>query len=149
MLGSPIVRLANEDDVAEIARLTVALGYRVSSAEIRSRLLSLQKTDTRFIAVVPGPDDTLLGWVAAEHRILLESGERAEIVGLIVDDSVRRRGVGKALVLAAEAWAVRRGLSTIFVRSNVKRASSHRFYGELGYERVKTQHAYSNNLLAV
>ena len=78
--------------------------------------------------------------------MLLESGERAEIVGLIVTSSARRSGTGLALVKAAEKWAVEQGMPSISVRSNVARVESHPFYERLGYVRTKTQHAYAKQL---
>jgi GNAT superfamily N-acetyltransferase len=148
MDSSKNIRNAALSDSSEVARLCVELGYPVSPAEIESRLKSILREANRFVAVADGSKPTLLGWVAAEHRLLLESGERVELVGLVVDPSARRKGVGKALVAAAEGWASSMGISTIFVRSNVARDTSHRFYEGIGYERTKTQHAYAKRLSA-
>jgi len=68
------------------------------------------------------------------------------LLGLVVDARQRRQGVGRRLVAAVEAWAARRGLELVSVRSNVARAESHPFYERLGYARVKTQHAYRKRL---
>lgn len=144
--GSISIRRANEDDASEIARLCAELGYPVSPTEMRRRVFSLMDTGDHRIAVACGRQSRLMGWVAAEHRMLLESGERAEIVGLIVDVSARRKGIGKALVAEIERWAVARGVSTIVVRSNVARRDSHRFYQNLGFERAKTQHTYAKDV---
>ena len=145
--NSPVpIRNARESDSGEIARLCTQLGYPAHEEEMGARLASLKGSDAHWIAVAAGPDSNLLGWVAAEHRLSLESGERVEIVGLVVDRAARRRGVGRALVSAVEAWAVSRGVSTILVRSNVARSDSHEFYTRSGYGRIKTQHAYAKNL---
>ena len=77
---------------------------------------------------------------------LLESGERADISGLIVTEHARRSGTGQALVRAAEEWARRQGLNRMVVRSSVSRLESHPFYERLGYDRAKTQHAYTKQL---
>ena len=146
---SSFIRAADQPDVDEITRLCIGLGYPVSRADIESRLLALRETDNRFIAVAPGHESKLLGWVAAEHRLLLESGERVEIVGLVVDQSARRKGIGRALVSAVESWTAGKGVSTIFVRSNVTRGDSHHFYQGIGYNRTKTQHAYVKRISAV
>jgi GNAT superfamily N-acetyltransferase len=105
----------------------------------------LLRAGTHFIAVAE-QSSAIVGWVAAERRMLLESGERAEIVGLIVGAAARRSGIGGALVQAAEDWATERQLHVISVRSNVARIESHPFYERLGYIRSKTQHAYSKRL---
>ena len=76
----------------------------------------------------------------------LESGRRAEIVGLVVAGAGRRRGVGRALVQAAEAWAAKGGIERLIVRSNITRAESHAFYPALGFSRGKTQAVYQKAL---
>lgn len=139
------IRHATVADSEGIARLTEELGYPTSADEIRTRLSTLLARDSQFIAVA---DDSLrlLGWVAAEERLLLESGRRAELVGLVVAVEARRRGLGMRLVSAAEEWARGRGVVAVFVRSNVLRVEAHPFYERLGYQVTKTQTAYVKNL---
>lgn len=146
MTSPPFIRPAERSDTAEITRLCEALGYPVTLADIETRLDTLGATGRHFIAVAPGEGSVLCGWVAAEHRVLLESGERAEIVGLVVDNTLRRKGFGKSLVSSVETWAAKRGLSEVFVRSNIARDEAHRFYEGVGYSRTKTQHAYTKTI---
>ena len=136
------LRVADAGDTPEMTRLCNELGYDATQEDMTSRFAAIAHSDTHFVAVAPGDSGRLLGWIAAEHRLLLEAGERVEIVALVVDREARRTGVGRALVGAVEAWASARGLSTIFVRSNTKRSESHGFYDGIGYTRTKTQHAY-------
>ena len=93
-----------------------------------------------------GDPPFLLGWIAAERRLILESGDIVEIVGLVVDTTQQRSGIGRALVVATEQWAASLGVSTLWVSSNVTRTASHPFYESLGYVRIKTQHAYAKTL---
>lgn len=139
------IRGAQVGDAAEMARLAGELGYPMSSAEMMRRL-DLLLTDARHHVAVVADEDQLLGWVHVEHRVSLEGGERAELMGLVVDSTVRRQGWGKALLDAAESWALAQGLSTLTVRSNVARHSSHPFYESFGYTRSKTQHVYAKKL---
>ena len=141
----PHIRRAQLDDAAEIARLSGDLGYPATALEMRARLALLLPRAAHFVAVA-GRDDALHGWVAAERRVLLEYGERAEIVGLVVDARARRTGVGQALVAAAERWAGEQGLGELTVRSNAARVESHPFYERLGFVRRKTQHSYAKAL---
>ncbi len=87
-----------------------------------------------------------MGWVHVEHRSSLEVGERAELMGLVVDATGRRTGLGRLLVGEAERWARARGLRQVVVRSNVAREPSHPFYDAIGYSRSKTQHVYVKTL---
>lgn len=136
------LRDARPSDAAEIARLCAELGYSASPREIENRLSSLLAADNHCITVATESESRLLGWIAAEHRLLLEYGERVEIVGLIVSRDARAGGIGKALVSKVECWAASRGLSTVLVRSNIARSESHPFYRRIGYTRTKTQHTY-------
>ena len=139
------IRPARVDDAADIARLATELGYPSSETQMRDRIARLLQSDAYFL-VVAEQDSQVIGWIAAERRLLLESGERADIVGLIVTESARRGGVGEALVKAAEQWAMQQGLDTMAVRSSIARLESHPFYERVGYVRAKTQHAYTKRL---
>ena len=142
-----LIRPAVAADANAIALLTAELGYPTPAAEMRARLEVLLTHLTHFVAVAEDASG-VIGWIAAEERLLLESGKRVELVGLVVTSSVRRTGVGKALVRQAESWARGRGLESMFVRSNVVRDEAHLFYESLGYSRTKTQHAYAKRLVS-
>jgi len=140
------IRRAQASDADEMARLSGELGYPMSVDEMRIRLDRLLADARHFIAVAHDGDRRLLGWMHVEHRTSVEGGERAELMGLVVDSSERRRGTGRALVDAAERWAESQGLAALTVRSNVARELSHPFYEALGYVREKTQHVYRKRL---
>jgi len=141
-----LIRQAQVADANEIARLSGVLGYPSTEFQMERRLSILLVDPRQFVAVAPGSDGRLTGWLAAEQRLLLESGQKAEIVGLVVEPSERRTGVGAALVNAAERWAERLGLGRIVVRSNLARVESHSFYESIGYKPTKTQQAYAKEL---
>jgi GNAT superfamily N-acetyltransferase len=88
----------------------------------------------------------IIGWIHAAERETLESDQRCEILGLVVDSAHRTRGVGRELANAIERWALGRGLGEIAVRSNVSRVESHLFCQRLGYHRVKTSHTYRKSV---
>jgi ribosomal protein S18 acetylase RimI-like enzyme len=138
----PEVRRATMADAAEIARLADQLGYPAAPDETKRRLEVLLESARHHIAVVDAPDGRLAGWIQVEQALSLEGGDRAEIMGLVVDVAARRRGIGAALVAEAERRAATLGLGIVCVRSNVTRELSHPFYERLGYVREKTQHVY-------
>jgi len=87
-----------------------------------------------------------LGWVHAHlHRLLVNDPE-VEIGGLIVDESVRGQGIGEQLMRAAEAWAKKRGCSSVYLRSNTIRTLAHEFYKRIGYEIIKSQYAFRKKI---
>jgi GNAT superfamily N-acetyltransferase len=138
----PIIRDATLDDAPEITRLSAQLGYPAEIAVFLERLRRLLPLPTHAVLVCEHEGGGLHGFVGLEHRLMIESGERVEIVGLVVDAQARRGGLGRALIAAAEAWTRARGLDALFLRSNVLRPEAHPFYEGLGFLRTKTQHAY-------
>ena len=140
------IRHAETADAAAVAALCTQLGYPVEAEVIARRLDRLLKLPTQAVFVACDEDDAVHGFVATEQRLILEIGDRVEVVALVVDEAARRHGAGRALMTAAELWAHKRGVSEVFLRSNVLRAESHPFYESLGYARTKTQHAYARSL---
>jgi predicted N-acetyltransferase YhbS len=139
---------AQLQDAAEIARLTTELGYPSERSDILPRLRELLARDDYLILVASDEGERLLGMITAERRHLLATGVQVEIMSLVVGEKARRRGVGKALVEAAESWTVRLGVSKVVVRSNVVRPESHPFYEGIGYRRSKTQRVYLKEILS-
>ncbi len=140
------IRPMKIEDAEEVARLSDELGYPSNAKEIAERMEHLARSMNHFLIVTEGEAENLLGWIGVERRLLLESGKKFEIVGLVVDSRQRGRGIGKSLVAAAEEWIVANGGDSVFVRSNITRQESHPFYRGLGYDHSKTQHAYAKKL---
>lgn len=136
------LRRARIGDAAELARLSAQLGYPQATDAFERRLRRLLISADHPVLVATDDDATLLGFIAIEHRLMLEAGDRVEIVGLVVDDAARRRGIGQQLVDAALDWARDIGVAEVIVRSNIARDESHPFYEGAGFERIKTQHVY-------
>ena len=143
-----LVRAANLADAAEIARLAGELGYPAEGKAMASRLERLldRAQDLILVAFAGENENRLLGWIAAEARTPLVATPRVEIMGLVVDETARKSGVGKRLVAAVEDWAKEHGVRDVVVRSNVLREESHPFYEHLGYHRAKSQHVYHKEL---
>ena len=140
------IRQADAGDALELARLSAQLGYPAEVPDVARRLALLLDSPRSSVLVAHAGAGRLHGFVGVERRTTIESGERVEINGLVVDAQARRGGVGRALVAAAEAWARQAGVRDIVLRSNVVRSEAHAFYPRLGYALVKTQHAYTKRL---
>ncbi|MDO5505221.1 MAG: GNAT family N-acetyltransferase [Pseudoxanthomonas suwonensis] len=143
---APIIRTARAEDAPAIAELSAQLGYPVPAASIAQRLNKLLARPDHAVFVCADDDGNVLGWASAEQRLTLATGDYIELAGLVVEEGMRRRGIGAALVTAVEAWCRRRGVEDIFVRSNTVREQAHAFYQRMGYEHGKTQHAYRHRL---
>lgn len=138
---SGAIRRAQPADAAEMARLAGELGYPMAAQEMARRLGELLANERHLVAV-SADGGSLRGWVHVEHRFSLEGGDRAELMGLVIDSRWRRGGLGRTLVGVAEAWTRARGIASLTVRSNAARTESHPFYEAIGYTRSKTQHVY-------
>jgi GNAT superfamily N-acetyltransferase len=141
-----VIRAATLDDAADIARLSAQLGYPADVAVFADRLERILPLRTHAVLVYESENGRLAGFIGLEQRLTVESGDKAEIVGLVVDADARRTGAGRKLIAAAEDWTRARGLRELFLRSNIVRPEAHAFYPALGFERSKTQHVYRKTL---
>jgi GNAT superfamily N-acetyltransferase len=138
---SVTIREARRADAVEIARLTAQLGYDLTEEDAAERLSRiLIRDDQRFLVADIGGRAT--GWV---HVVLVEYVDAeafALIGGLVVDQAHRQLGIGRALMDRAENWARERGCAMVRLSSTVTRTAAHRFYENLGYTKIKTQHSF-------
>jgi GNAT superfamily N-acetyltransferase len=134
-------------DINCVADLVTQLGYQATPAEIARRFRSLDGRDDQALLVAEHEGE-VVGWLQVVAYPYLETDESAEIRGLVVADGHRSRGIGMALISAAEAWAARNGCHTLRVRSNITRGRAHAFYERHGFGRVKTQHCFQKPLRA-
>ena len=143
--ASPCLRPAEEADADRIAALSIQLGYPATPEVIQERLRLLARPGETpvLVAVVDGK---VVGWVQVGRTFSLEAGAQAILQGLVVDEACRGRGIGAALVAAAEAWTRAQGLGILRVRTNTARTYTHRFYTNLGFQEVKRQVVFQKDL---
>jgi aminoglycoside 6'-N-acetyltransferase I len=92
-------------------------------------------TEEVFFAERPGGG--LGGFLEASIRPWADGCEARPVgyvEGWYVDPDLRRRGVGRALVEAAEAWARSRGCRQMASDAELWNEISHQAHGALGYE---------------
>jgi GNAT superfamily N-acetyltransferase len=140
------IRRVVQEDSKNIARLCIQLGYEAVQKVITERLLKLinEKDTVLFVAEMDGQ---VAGWVQASIRSAVETGEFAEITGLVVDESLRGKGIGKRLVVKTEEWAKSLGFNSIRVRTNILRTETHLFYRGIGFEEKKKQTVFQKKLI--
>lgn len=129
------LRTATPGDAAEIARLLGMLGYPTDAASLATRWAKWRASGSAAI-VAGGLSGALLGVVTLHTTIVLHRPKPiGRITALVVDESARGRGIGRALVAAAEGAALREGCGMLEVTSNMRRTDAHAFYEKLGYDR--------------
>ncbi|MDY6790541.1 MAG: GNAT family N-acetyltransferase [Thermodesulfobacteriota bacterium] len=140
------IRQTTMDDVSAIAELTAQLGYSSSEFEIQQRLSTLLNSQDHVIYVSLVSSGKIVGWIHVYVANRVESGSFAEIGGFVVSASFRRKGIGKALLKAAENWTVQNELTRLRVRSNSKRKDAKEFYSNMGFSISKQQRVFDKKI---
>jgi ribosomal protein S18 acetylase RimI-like enzyme len=129
------IRHAQLGDAAALAQLMCELGYGTTKSEMQMRLPRIA-TDERyrtFVAVCDGKVCGMIGMLtypSYEHNDL--SGR---IVALVILRTMRRRGIGRALIATAENDFAQRGIRRVALNTRLAREDAQKFYESLGYER--------------
>jgi GNAT superfamily N-acetyltransferase len=127
------IRDAGAGDADVVAELLGQLGYPTSVADARQRL---GRTGGRTL--LAESDGVPVGLLAlAVSRPLERARPVARVTALVVRDSARRRGVGRALMDRAAEVAAAEGCEGIELTSGIRpeREAAHVFYQSLGFER--------------
>ena len=128
------IREARPSDSPDIARLITQLGYPSSENEIGQRLAALSRLPEHgtFVAEWNGQ---VVGLVGAYMDYALEiSGSYGRLMGLVVEERFRGRGIGKRLLEWIEGWLRERGATRLTLTSGNQRIEAHKFYRRLGYD---------------
>lgn len=140
------IRPPRAEDHERMAELAGQLGYPSTAADVGKRLAGMEGRRDYAVFVAQLASGELAGWIGVFIYRCVEADWRAEISGLVVDESVRSQGIGPKLVKRAEEWARERGCAAIGLRSNVIRDRAHGFYERLGYEHYKTQKSFRKKI---
>jgi aminoglycoside 6'-N-acetyltransferase I len=138
MPPSIVVRPFGSADDPEWRRLRHALWPSTSDVDHARDLREyLESPQTHMILVVDRPGGGLSG--CAEVRLRSHADECltspvAFLEGWYVDADMRRRGVGRALIAAAEAWARGRGCREFGSDTPVNNPESRAAHRALGFE---------------
>lgn len=124
---------ARPEHADALAALLTVLGYPSVAEQVVERLCYWD-AEPRSTVLAAHDGGELLGCLAVHASPLFElTGRSARIQALVVATAGRRRGVGRALVAAAEQQAREWGCRMIEVTSARYRVDAHAFYQKLGY----------------
>jgi len=127
------IRDARADDGAAIAFLLGQLGYETEATAVAPRLELLAIVGDRVVVAVTEDEVVGLAHLHASPTIEYER-PAAKIGALVVDESHRGEGIGRALVEAMEAEARARRCVLLFLTTAVRREDAHAFYRRVGLE---------------
>lgn len=130
---TPVDVVAAEDLTDPLALLEESLrdGEPVSEDFAERLRKAVQSGDIEVLAVLA--EDRIVGVLVLAYRLNVSAGGRfASIEELYVRPEARRRGVGRALLEAADERCTQRGIS--YVEVQVEDDDAETFYATLGYE---------------
>jgi GNAT superfamily N-acetyltransferase len=133
------VRPARPADSKAIAALVEDLGFESSPGAIEERLAALKKGREPPLVAEQGGVIGVLAWHVTP--VLHRPKPVGRITMMVVADSERRHGAGRALVEAACGEMRSRGCGLVEVTSNVDLSGAHGFYRRLGFERTSYRFA--------
>src|SRR5579859_1014219 len=96
------IRRATLADAPRLSPLAVQLSYSSTPEEVAARLREILPDPEHAIFVAEGKNGEISGYVDVFLLRTAASNARAEIAGMVVDESSRSQGVGRLLMARAE-----------------------------------------------
>jgi ribosomal protein S18 acetylase RimI-like enzyme len=123
------------NDAAALAQLMCELGYQTTKSEMRMRMerITADERYRTFVAVCDGKVCGMIGTLTYPSYEYNDPNGR--IVALEIMSTMRRRGIGRALIATAEKNFAQRGIRRVALNTRLTREDAHEFYESLGYER--------------
>jgi len=130
------IRRATDSDAPKIADLLGELGYSVHPSFILERLRLLHAGPDADVLVAEQAED-VIGFASVNLFPLFHADVwTGRITALVVSAHHRRRGIGKVLLEAAEAFAWQRRCAQVEVTSGGTHEPAPQFYESHGYRRL-------------
>jgi N-acetylglutamate synthase-like GNAT family acetyltransferase len=125
----------------QVSNLLAQLGYNASEKELPDRIKKISENE-KGIVFIALENERVVGCVHTMIITRLAEGSCGEIVSLVVDESVRGKGIGKHLIEESVAWLEARRIIKLRVRCNTVREEAHKFYNHLGFAERKSQKVF-------
>lgn len=129
-----VVREARREDSARLAGLIAQIEFDVDQPGVEERIAALAAAgEPVLVAERDGEILGLLDWhvMSTIHR----PAPVGRIATMVVTEQWRGKGIGTALVAAAEQRMIARGCECLEVTSNLKLSRAHAFYERCGLQR--------------
>ena len=141
-----LIRDASACNAEAITQLnSECMGYDYSSADTAASLsYVLESSHDKVLVAVA--DNQIVGYIHVNEYRVLYAPFMVNVMGIAVSGSCRRCGIGRQLLLAAEAWAKERGAAAIRLVSGAYRTEAHAFYRSCGFDIGKDQKNFKKYL---
>ncbi len=140
------LRPATPADASAMAGLITQLGYPTTPNQMTARFARLA-TDPNQQTLLADDDLGAVGLISLFRQQSLEYDDYfVRILALVVSQRAQHRGVGAALIEAAEEWAAEIGATRLVLTcgNRPERAIAHQFYPAMGF--VISTTGYSKDL---
>jgi ribosomal protein S18 acetylase RimI-like enzyme len=129
------IRVAEMSDAAALAQLMCELGYETTKSEMQMRVGRIA-ADDRYRTFVAVRDGKVCGMIGTVTSLSYEHNDSSgRILALAILSTMRRCGIGRALIATAETDFAQRGIRRVALNTHLTREEAHKFYESLGYER--------------
>ncbi|MFL5523762.1 MAG: GNAT family N-acetyltransferase [Gemmatimonadaceae bacterium] len=133
-MSSLTIRHATPDDAEALADLLTQLGYPTGADPIPERLAKLRARAGTAVLVAEHRGRAVAVVTVHLFDSLHTSEPVAWLTAVVVDEAMRGKGVGSAIVKRAEEWAIQQGARKVSLTSALRRKEAHQFYLAGGYE---------------
>jgi GNAT superfamily N-acetyltransferase len=140
-----IIRLRHPPE-AYLEQLATLLQFEtpdITFDDLQGRLEFLPGDDRFFIAL---DGESLIGYAHLRVGHDLKSEDTVELLDIVVSSELRRQGVGRILMAAAETWASQAERAKLIVRADVVRSEALAFFSALEYAPSTTYQEYVRDL---
>ncbi|MGH8191571.1 MAG: GNAT family N-acetyltransferase, partial [Rhodanobacteraceae bacterium] len=103
------VRGATAGDADALACLAGQLGYPTDAEAVTRRLDEIVANDAGIVLIAVDPQGAVCGFAHARPERSVITEPFVDLAALVVAESARGAGVGKALLAAVEAWVRQQG----------------------------------------
>lgn len=138
---------AKIEDLLSIQRLSIQLGYDCPTDNLKKKLVEVLSNDEHKLLIAKMPkSDNVIGYIHIERYRTLYSDDLINIMGIVVDDEYRNKGIGAELLKSAEHLALEWNCIGIRACSSSYRYRAHCFYEKSGFDSMKEQKTYVKKL---
>ena len=120
------IRQAELSDAFRLAELMCKLGYQTTGEEMQTRLQSILK-DPAYKAFVAEINGELCGMIGLHYYASYNHNDiSGRNIAMVVSTTARRRGIGRALIRAAEEYFAKRKISRVTLTTRFEHEGAHR-----------------------